>query len=597
MISSAKFKLVRVRDHSDATKGTGDVSVALRMFGYIRPHLVRATLISLTLLLYTGTVVALPKMIQIIIDDYVTAGNISGLRLMALGFLVIAAIQWGSDVIHKQQMAYVGQRILLALRMDMFTHLQKLSMSYFDQNKAGKIMSRVQDDVRQLQSLLSIVVTTLSDVLSLTGIVIMMLWMDPLLGSLTMIVGPVLVILIVWWQKFARKAFTRARLAIADVNAGLQENIAGAKVIQSLHRERTNIADFRKANRANMDANLEATRYSAILPPAVELLSAMALTIIVVVGGSMAIRGTVEVGVIVAFALYVQRFFEPLQSLTGQYSSLQRALVAGRRIFELLDIEPEVKEKPGAINLSNVRGEITYENVRFHYSPETPVCKGIDLRISQGETVALVGSTGAGKTSIASLLMRLYDVTGGKITIDGHDIREVSLSSLARQFGVVPQEPYLFSATSVADNIRYNRRDLSDETIVGAAKTVGAHDFISDLPQGYETEMQERGGNLSMGQRQLISFARAVARDPRILILDEATANVDTESEKMIQGALDKLLSDRTAIVIAHRLSTIRGADKIVVVNDGGVEEEGTDEELTALNGTYAKLTATTVSV
>ena len=596
MISSAKFKLVRVRDRSDATKGTGDVSVALRMFGYIRPHLVRATLISLTLLLYTGTVVALPKMIQIIIDDYVTVGNISGLRLMALGFLVIAVIQWGSDVIHKQQMAYVGQRILLALRMDMFTHLQKLSMSYFDQNKAGKIMSRVQDDVRQLQSLLSIVVTTLSDVLSLTGIVIMMLWMDPLLGSLTMVVGPVLVILIVWWQKFARKAFTRARLAIADVNAGLQENIAGAKVIQSLHRERTNIADFRKANRANMDANLEATRYSAILPPAVELLSAVALTIIVVVGGSMAIRGTVEVGVIVAFALYVQRFFAPLQSLTGQYSSLQRALVAGRRIFELLDIEPEVKEKPGAINLSNVRGEITYENVRFHYSPETPVCKGIDLRISQGETVALVGSTGAGKTSIASLLMRLYDVTGGKITIDGHDIREVSLSSLARQFGVVPQEPYLFSATSVADNIRYNRRDLSDETIIGAAKTVGAHDFISDLPQGYETEMQERGGNLSMGQRQLISFARAVARDPRILILDEATANVDTESEKMIQGALDKLLSDRTAIVIAHRLSTIRGADKIVVVNDGGVEEEGTDEELTALNGTYAKLTATTVA-
>ena len=596
MISSAKFKLVRVRDRSGATKGTGDVSVALRMFGYIRPHLVRATLISLTLLIYTGTVVALPKMIQIIIDDYVTAGNISGLRLMALGFLVIAVIQWGSDVIHKQQMAYVGQRILLALRMDMFTHLQKLSMSYFDQNKAGKIMSRVQDDVRQLQSLLSIVVTTLSDVLSLTGIVIMMLWMDPLLGSLTMVVGPVLVILIVWWQKFARKAFTRARLAIADVNAGLQENIAGAKVIQSLHRERTNIADFRKANRANMDANLEATRYSAILPPAVELLSAVALTIIVVVGGSMAIRGTVEVGVIVAFALYVQRFFAPLQSLTGQYSSLQRALVAGRRIFELLDIEPEVKEKPGAINLSNVRGEITYENVRFHYSPETPVCKGIDLRINQGETVALVGSTGAGKTSIASLLMRLYDVTGGKITIDGHDIREVSLSSLAHQFGVVPQEPYLFSATSVADNIRYNRRDLSDETIIGAAKTVGAHDFISDLPQGYETEMQERGGNLSMGQRQLISFARAVARDPRILILDEATANVDTESEKMIQGALDKLLSDRTAIVIAHRLSTIRGADKIVVVNDGGVEEEGTDEELTALNGTYAKLTATTVA-
>ena len=596
MISSANFKLVRARDRSGTTKGTGDVSVALRMFGYIRPHLVKATLISLTLLIYTGTVVALPKMIQIIIDDYVTAGNISGLRLMALGFLVIAVIQWGSDVIHKQQMAYVGQRILLALRMDMFTHLQKLSMSYFDQNKAGKIMSRVQDDVRQLQSLLSIVVTTLSDVLSLTGIVIMMLWMDPLLGSLTMVVGPVLVILIVWWQKFARNAFIRARLAIADVNAGLQENIAGAKVIQSLHRERTNIADFRKANRANMVANLEATRYSAILPPAVELLSAVALTIIVVVGGSMAIRGTVEVGVIVAFVLYVQRFFGPLQSLTGQYSSLQRALVAGRRIFELLDIEPEVKEKPGAINLSNVRGEITYENVRFHYSPETPVCKGIDLRISQGETVALVGSTGAGKTSIASLLMRLYDVTGGKITIDGHDIREVSLSSLAHQFGVVPQEPYLFSATSVADNIRYNRRDLSNETIIGAAKTVGAHDFISDLPQGYETEMQERGGNLSMGQRQLISFARAVARDPRILILDEATANVDTESEKMIQGALDKLLSDRTAIVIAHRLSTIRGADKIVVVNDGGVEEEGTDEELIALNGTYAKLTATTVA-
>jgi ABC-type multidrug transport system fused ATPase/permease subunit len=569
-----------------------DLSVVLRMGPYIRPHLVRVVFLTAALLLYTATVVALPKLIQVTIDDYVTAANLIGLRWIAVGFIVVGAVQMVTDIVHKKQMAYVGQKTLLALRLDMFTHLQRLSMSYYDRNEAGKTMSRVQDDVRQLQSVLSIGVSTFSDVLSLGGIIAMMLWMDPLLGGLTLTVAPVMVLVLAWWQRFARRAFMRARIAIADVHAGLQENIAGARAIQSLHREGVNIKDFNRANRENMLANMEATRYSAILPPAVDFLSATALAIVVLVGGSLAIRGTLEVGIIIAFALYVQHFFEPIQSLTSQFSSLQRAMVAGRRIFELLDIEPEVVEKPDAAELATVKGEIRYEGVYFHYDPDTPVLKRIDLQIEPGQTVAFVGPTGAGKTSIMSLLLRFYDVTDGRILIDGQDIRDVTLASLARQMGVVPQEPYLFSATSVADNIRYNRPDVSNEEIVRAATAVGAHDFIMALPKGYDSPLQERGGNLSMGQRQLISFARAIVGDPRVLLLDEATANIDTESERMIQKALDELMRGRTAIVIAHRLSTVRHADNIVVVDKGQIVEQGTHAELIAKGGRYSVMSA-----
>ncbi len=569
-----------------------DGTVMLRMGPYIRSHLLRVVFITIALLAYTATVVALPKMIQVTIDDYVTAGNLIGLRWIAVGFIVIGTVQMVADIVHKKQMAYVGQRILLALRLDMFTHLQRLSMSYYDRNEAGKVMSRVQDDVRQLQSVLSIMVSTLSDVLSLVGIIAMMLWMDPLLGGLTLTVAPVMVLVLTWWQRFARQAFMRARVAIADVHAGLQENIAGARAIQSLHSERVNIKDFKQANRENMLANLEATRYSAILPPAVDFLSSTALAIVVVVGGSLAIRGSVEVGVIVAFALYVQRFFDPIQNLTSQYASLHRAMVAGRRIFELLDIEPEVAAKPESVELTKVKGEIRYENVDFHYAADTPVLRHVELHIEPGQTVALVGPTGAGKTSIMSLLMRFYDVTGGRILIDGQDIRDVSPESLAQQMGVVPQEPYLFSATSVTDNIRYNRPSVTNEAVVRAATAVGAHDFITALPKGYDTLLHERGSNLSMGQRQLISFARAIVGDPRVLLLDEATANIDTESERMVQNALDELLQDRTAVVIAHRLSTVRNADKIVVVDSGQIVEQGTHDELIARNGRYATMSA-----
>lgn len=565
-------------------------SIALRMLGYTRPHRVRLVVIIVALTVYTITVVALPKIIQVTLDGYVTVGNLAGLRWVGLGIIVVAVVQTVSDLIHKRQMAWVGQKILLALRLDMFAHLQRLSMSYYDRNEAGRIMSRVQDDVRQLQSVLSIGVSTFSDVLSLGGIVAMMLWMDPLLGALTLTVAPLLVILLAWWQRFAQRAFMRARVAIADVNAGLHENIAGARVIQSLRRERANIEDFGRTNNENMLANLEATRYSAILPPAVEFLSATALAIVVLVGGSLAIRGTLEVGVIVAFALYIQRFFEPIQGLIGQYASLQRATVAGKRIFELLDTKPEVRERPNAVQLTAVKGEVKYEDVHFHYNANTPVLKGIDLDIKPGETVALVGPTGAGKTSVISLLMRLYDVTRGRITIDGQNVRNVTLSSLARQLTVVPQEPYLFSATSVADNIRFNRFEIPDENLVQAAKTVGAHEFISALPNSYDTVLHERGNNLSMGQRQLISFARAIVGDPRILLLDEATANIDTESEQMVQAALEGLLHDRTAIIIAHRLSTIRDADKIVVIDEGQIVEQGTHAELAARGGKYSTM-------
>ncbi len=569
-----------------------DRQVIMRMWAYIRPHWLRVVVIFVGMLTYTATVVALPKIIQVTIDDYIAEGDLTGLNLAAAGFLVVALLQMVSDFVHRRTMAFVGQRVLLSLRVDLFSHLQRLSMSFFDRNEMGKIMSRVQNDVRQLQEVLSIVVHSLADVLSLVGIVAVMLWMDPWLALLTLTVVPPLAFLLLYWQRYARRSFLRVRMAIAGVNSDLQENISGVRVVQSLNREGLNRRLFGESNHENLDANLQAALYSAVLPPSVDLLSAVALAMVVFFGGTFVLRGTLEVGVLVAFALYIQRFFDPVRSLTGQYAALQRAMVAGARIFQLLDVKPEVTEKPDAVELPPVQGEVCYEGVGFHYTPDTPVLRGIDLHIGAGETVALVGPTGAGKTSLTSLLLRLYDVTEGRITIDGHDIRDVRTDSLARQMGIVPQEPYLFSGSSIKQNIRYNREEITDEEIERAAKAVGAHEFISRLERGYETPLQERGGNLSVGQRQLISFARAIVGNPRILVLDEATASIDTQSEVMIQQALDELLHERTALIIAHRLSTIRNADRIVVIDEGRVMEQGTHAQLMASNGIYATLSS-----
>ena len=566
-----------------------DDKVVRRLFAYMLPHRARLLIVLVAVMVYTGTVVALPWMIAKIIDEYVREGNLSGLNVVVLIFVGIALLQYGAQYVHLRTMSFVGQRVLYDLRVGLFSHLQGLSMKFYNRNEVGRVMSRVQNDVSQLQEFLSIVIITIADVLSLTGIITAMMLMNARLAVITLSVIPVLILMMAIWQRFARQAFMRARRAISVVNGSLQENISGVRVIQSMNREGANIRSFGNANAENLGANLAAVRMQAMLFPSVEFLSAFGLALVIVFGGSLALDGAIEVGVLVAFALYIQRFFEPVLNLTMQYGSLQRAMASGSRIFELMDVEPDVVDRPGSRHVDKVDGEVRFEDVSFEYIEGEPVLEHVDLHVPAGHTVAVVGPTGAGKTTIVSLLMRLYDVSEGRVLLDGVDIRDITLDSLSRHTSIVAQEPFLFSGT-IRENIRYNSVDATDEDVVRAATAVGAHDFITKMELGYDTPLQERGGNLSVGQRQLISFARALVADPAILLLDEATANIDTHTEMLIQAALDELLRDRTAIVIAHRLSTIRNADRIVVVDEGRIVEEGRHEELVERGGLYASL-------
>ena len=576
-------------DQEDDSDRMYDHTVVTRLFKYLLPHWPRLLLTIVAVMVYTGTVVALPWMVALIIDRYVRAGDLPGLNVVVPIFVGLALIQYGSQYVHLRAMAFVGQKVLYTLRVGLFRHLQSLSMSFYNKNEVGRVMSRVQNDVQQLQEFLSIVIVTAADVLSLGGIITAMMLMNARLAGITLLIIPLLFVMIAVWQRFARHAFMRARRAISAVNADLQENISGVRVVQSMNREGANIRSFGAANSENLGANLEAGRLQAVLFPSVEFLSALGLALVIFFGGSLVLGEDIEVGVLVAFALYIQRFFEPVLNLTMQYGSLQRAMASGARIFELMDVETEVVDRPGGRKVEAVSGDVRFEGVGFHYVEGEPVLQDVDLHVPAGQTVALVGPTGAGKTTIVSLLMRFYDVTEGRVLLDGADIRDISLDSLSTQMSIVPQEPYLFSGT-VRENIRYNRTGASDEDVVRAATAVGAHDFVVRLEKGYDTPLQERGGNLSVGQRQLISFARALVADPRVLLLDEATANIDTYTEMLIQRALDELLSGRTAIVIAHRLSTIRNADRIVVLDQGRIVEEGKHTDLVERDGLYARL-------
>ena len=573
----------------DETGKIYDHRIVMRLLSYFRPYATIVIIAFVATMAYTATVVALPLIVAVVIDDYIP-DDLAGLNWIVGVFVAVAAVQFLASYLNMRLMALAGQNVLRTLRIELFNHIQRLSMSFFDENEVGRIMSRVQNDVRQLQEVLPIFVNSLGQVMSLIGIVGAMMFLNVRLALITLSVVPILFIALNIWQRFARRSFMRVRTAIAEVNSGLQENISGVRVVQSLNQEQRNIRRFERSNVANLEANLQASRLSSALLPTVEILTSLGLALVVFFGGYMVFGGSVEAGVLVAFALYIQRFFEPVRTLTQEYGSLQRAMVSGERIFEILDLAPDVVEREDAPDLPLLKGSIAYQDVSFRYHDDEPVLHGVNLDITPGQTVAFVGPTGAGKTTMISLLLRLYDVTEGRIAIDGVDIRDIALDSLYRQVSVVPQEPYLFSGLTIADNIRYNRSDVSNEQIAAAAKAVGAHEFIMKLERGYDTPLQERGGNLSIGQRQLISFARAVVGEPRILILDEATANIDTNSEMQIQRALTEMLEHRTAVVIAHRLSTIRNADVIVVLDGGKIVEQGSHDELMALNGMYAKL-------
>ena len=566
--------------------------VVMRLATYVMPYK-RDTIISISaVLIYTVGNVCIPLLIMFGINWAIAQGNLGRLNLVGLAFLAVTLVHFAANYVQFVYMAKVGQGVLYTLRTQIFNHLQNLSPSFFHRTPVGRIMSRSISDVLQLQELFEIIVVSLADILSLVGIVVAMLIIDWRLALVCLSVVPVLFFILGYWQRFARRSYMRIRRAIAMVNGEYNQNITGVRVVESLNRQEENLEHFEELNHEYMSANLQASRFSGGLQPSVESLIGLGMGFgVVLVGGTMVQGGSLEWGVLVAFALWIQRFFEPIRHLTMQYTQLQRSMAAGMRIFELIDLEPEVKDSPDAIDMPTVKGEIEFRDASFHYVPGVEVLQDINLHIQPGENVALVGSTGAGKSTLVTLIHRFADVTKGNILIDGHDLKDVKRQSLVNQMSMVLQEPFLFSGT-VKDNIRYSHEDADDEVVYAAARAVGADDFIRVLEQGYDTVLAERGVNLSVGQRQLISFARAIVANPRILILDEATASIDTHTEVLIQNALKRILLGRTSIVIAHRLSTIRNADKIVVLDQGRVVEVGNHDELLLKRGVYSRLYA-----
>ena len=574
-----------------------DQGVVLRLAKYLKPHW-KMTLLSLVaMLVYIGTQVAVPVLVGIAIEQYLqnpdlsVAERVAGLHEIGLWFALVVVLNLAGNFIHLRGLARVNMSVLYTLRSDMHAHLQRLSTQFFDHNEVGRLMSRVQNDTTALQEFMTIFVVCFAEIISLVAIIVIMLLWNAQLALICFVVIPVFAVIMIFWQIRARRAFMRIRYAIAGVNASLQENITGVRVTQSMNREKVNLSQFDELNAEHLNANLTASRLTAGLMPTVEVLTAIAFGILIVVGGRMEQSGQLELGTMVAFALFVQRFFEPIRALVMQYALMPRAMTAGMRIFELLDVQPDLVDKPNASTLPPIDGHVKFDHVSFSYNPEVQVLDDVSVEVAPGESMAIVGPTGAGKTTMVALVTRFYDVSDGSITVDGYDLRDITRSSLASQMSLVLQEPFLYS-TTVAENIRFANRGATQEDIEKATKALGAHDFIMRLPDGYETVLHERGSNLSVGQRQLIAFARALVADPRILILDEATANVDSYTERLIQDALKELLRGRTAIIIAHRLSTIQDADKILVMEQGRIAELGKHNDLLARNGLYAKLYA-----
>jgi ABC-type multidrug transport system fused ATPase/permease subunit len=594
-------------------KATDVGGTFLRLLAYFEPYGLLLLGALFFLFVNTGMQLLEPYLREIAVDQFIVPGStgapgpaarplwldvvapaglpaLRGLTRVMLVLLSSFLLSWIATSGMMYLMTLAGQGVLLTLRTQILQRIQSLSLKFYDEHEAGDLMSRLVNDTQVVNDVFSqSIMRLLSMSLTLVGIAATMVLRNWTLALAGLAVLPIMLLATSAFAKRARVAFRRTRETIGNVSSELQENISGVREVQAFARERENVAEFRQINRQNRDANVQAQTLTSAFSPVLDIMSTIALALVLGVGGYMVLNDLTTLGMIAAYLTYVRRFYRPVQAISGMWTQFQSALAGAERIFELIDTQPEIVDSPDAVGLPNAEGRIAFEGVHFAYKAEEPVLRDVNFVAQPGQTVALVGPTGAGKTSMVSLLMRFYDVLEGRITIDGHDIRQVTHDSLREQMSIVLQDTFLFSGT-VVDNIRYGRLDATDEQVVTAAKQANAHDFITRLPEGYDTDIGERGHNLSQGQRQLLSIARAILADPRILILDEATSSVDTRTELLIQQALGKLLHGRTSLVIAHRLSTVRNADQVLVLEAGQIVERGTHDTLMEKKGRYYEL-------